>query len=135
MILGQIVTKFEVLPSLENGSPASCRIYSDGTAMLRIGRDMFEKYPFESRMFILLHELGHAVLNTGNEFEADKFAIREYAKAGYDLSKAIEAHTRILQPQVNPEHAERCRVMFYRIKHEAFLRGKLNTKKFKKLKV
>jgi hypothetical protein len=135
MVLGNVVVSVEILDRLENGSPASARLFPDGTAMLRIGKIDFLKYPQETRMFIVFHELGHAVLRTGNEFLADKYAIKQYVLAGYDLSKAVQALTRILDPQNNKEHSDRIRTMFYRVKHASFLKNKITAKRFAKTKI
>lgn len=59
--------------------------------------------PEEHRMFVMLHEMAHVVLQTKDEVEADAWAFKEYAKRGYSLKASVKALTSILNDQ-NPEH-------------------------------
>jgi len=48
------------------------------------------------RIFILLHEEGHVVLQTTDELEADKYAFERYAELGYPLKHSILALAHVL---------------------------------------
>ncbi len=47
--------------------------------------------------FIMLHEMGHLVLQTSDEKEVDAWAHREYLRRGYSPRQSIFALTRILR--------------------------------------
>lgn len=47
--------------------------------------------------FIMLHEMGHLVLQTRDEMAVDRWAHDQYLKAGYSLKQSVYALTRILR--------------------------------------
>lgn len=47
--------------------------------------------------FIMLHEMGHLVLQTKDEMAVDRWAHEQYLKAGYSLKQSVYALTRILR--------------------------------------
>ena len=67
---------------------------------------MWGQMPLEHRFFVLLHEDAHIKFDTQDEFLADEYAFKEYARRGYSLSESIKALTRILKFD-NPEHIKR----------------------------
>ncbi|MGZ3983432.1 MAG: hypothetical protein ACXVJE_19545 [Mucilaginibacter sp.] len=94
------------------GSPA--RVNRKTGVMYLSRRDMYP-LPKEIRLFIMLHEMGHAVLQTKSEEEADEWAFNEYAKRGYSLTMAVRALTRVLH-DTNPAHAWRMYLQVQRAK-------------------
>lgn len=97
---------------LPGGSPASVSrakgiIYVDEGIAKRLSKDQI--------FFVLLHEMGHLVLQSQNEKEVDDWAFAQYAKRGYKLSHAIYALTRLLNYH-NPEHMERTLLQIQRTK-------------------
>jgi len=66
----------------------------------------FRQMPASHRTFVMLHEMGHVVLQTTNEIEADAWAFKQYADLGLPLSESVKALTRILSPS-NPDHNQR----------------------------
>lgn len=101
--------------------------YKEATIYLH---PLVKDLPLETRMFMLLHELGHVVLNSGDEIEVDRWAFKQYCKLGYSLEKAVKALSGTLNGVNEEEHFERIRRQFYRAKHRAFLTGKINVKQF-----
>ena len=94
-----------------------------------------KELPIETRMFMLLHELGHVVLNTGDELKVDAWAFKQYNKLGYSLEKAVLALSSTLNGIDEEEHSQRIKRQFYRAKHQAFLKGKISVKQFLKQKI
>lgn len=80
--------KYTPVEYLRNGSPAAADIKAKE---IFISKRDFPKYSEKQQYFILLHELGHIILDTKDEALADKFAIREYLKEHDDLSEPIAA--------------------------------------------
>lgn len=129
-----IYIEIEVVDSL-GGSPARCTIIEPWKrAKVRVARDHFQNFNKATKTFVILHELGHAVLNTGDEIAVDRWAFRQYSKTDLPLDGAVFALSRVLDPLNNDEHADRVRRQFYRAKHAAFIKGKFNWKKFKQIK-
>lgn len=66
--------------------------------------------------FITAHEAGHIVLQTSDEFEADRFAFDWCVKHGMPLSACVKALTRVLnfpsdKPAQRAEQEARCKAM------------------------
>lgn len=76
------------------------------TGEVYISRRLWPHIKKEHRLFILLHEHAHFVLNTSDEVKADELAFRLYAERGYSLTEAVRALTQVLNYK-NPEHAWR----------------------------
>lgn len=70
----------------------------------------------DQRLFMILHEEGHVVLNTTNEFEADNYAFEQYIKTGSSLKSSVSALTDVLSND-NPEHIARAMQQFKRAKN------------------
>ena len=84
--------------------------------------------PKEHIVFILLHEEGHIVLDTRNELEADNYAFKKYADAGYSLTQSVYALSKILNG-TNPEHYWRCYYQLQRaISYDYYNNGNKNLK-------
>lgn len=127
--------EFEYYDTL-GGTPASCKIITPyKKAIIKIARDQFAGYDYPTRLFIILHEIGHAVLNTGCEKTVDRWAFKQFAKTNNKLKGSVFALSRVLNPVASNEHSERVKNQFYRAKHQSFINGDLSFKKFKKLKV
>ncbi len=94
------ITKITEVDDIGGNTPA--RVNRE-TGEMFINRERWRKLPKAHRMFILLHEAGHATLNTKNELLADEYAFNNYADMGYPLSESVKALTRIL-PFDKPGH-------------------------------
>ncbi len=81
------------------------------TGIMYIDRNWWKRLPFEHRLFILLHEYAHAVLNTRSEFEADKLAYKLYLNMGYSITKGIQSLTRVLSYEGDLGHEHECRTL------------------------
>jgi len=81
------ISKVKFVGSL-GSSPASVNRVN---GVMLVNKNWFNSLPKEQRYFILLHEKGHVVCNTSNEFKADDWAFKEYASQGYSLKDAILA--------------------------------------------
>lgn len=78
-----------------------------------INTPVFFNFPADIRLFILLHEAGHVVLNTTNEYEADNYAFEQYAKLGRSLKNSVKALSTVL-PFSNQEQYNRVIQQFIR---------------------
>jgi hypothetical protein len=67
----------------------------------------------EQWFFIMLHELGHMVLQTTNEKAVDRWAFIQYAKRGHSLREAAKALTSTY-PIENEDQLERARLQVVR---------------------
>lgn len=67
------------------------------------------------RVFILLHEYGHIMLNSSDELEVDAFASDLYVKMGYSLTESVKALSRVLTG-ANPQHIDRVESQLNRVK-------------------
>lgn len=118
------------------GSPAKCTLLVPfKKARITIAKDKFRHYNEETKMFVILHELGHSILNSGDEITVDRWAFKQYAKTRLSLMGAVFALSKVLDPENNPEHDKRVRLQFQRAKMRQHLRGKLSSKKFKQIKI
>lgn len=64
----------------------------------------------DQRLFMLLHEQGHVVLQTTNEFKADRYAFEQYIRTGRSLKQLVSALTHFLD-STNPEHIQRAQAL------------------------
>jgi hypothetical protein len=96
------ITSISLCPDLGK-TPA---IVNRKTGAMFINKKVWSKIPFNERMFIILHELGHIVKNTKNEFEADQYAFEQYAKLGLSLKDSVDAMAQVLSYS-NPQHYDR----------------------------
>jgi hypothetical protein len=91
------ISEIHYLPdflSIQSVSPA---IVNRATGELYINQSVWNKLSTESKLFILLHEAGHATLQTECEHEADAWAFERYAELGYPLTESIYALSRVLK--------------------------------------
>lgn len=103
-----------IVAGVINGSTTPARFYpkkNGGTIF--INSPIFNKLPAAQRFFVLLHECGHAHLQTKDEREADRWAFEQYVAAGYPLSESIFALTKILN-HGRADHLERIQLQFNR---------------------
>lgn len=130
MIIDGIKVEIELVDTLE-GSPARCTIVKPNEfAIIKLAKDKCSQYNKETRTFIILHELGHAVLNSGDELAVDQWAFKQYKKTKLPLKQAVFALSKILDGVNSEEHSQRIIRQFYRAKHENFLRGNATVKQF-----
>jgi len=113
--------KIEFVETL-NGGPAKIRVFPNDTAHLFLALDYWNILPYESKVFVVLHELGHFKLKSSDEIEVDKWAFKQYVKMGLPVGKSVFALTRVLDAENNEEHAYRIKRQFYRSKHDHFKR-------------
>lgn len=89
------------------------------TGVVYINIPYWEKLPYEHRLFVMLHELGHIVHDTSDEFLADSFAFEQYAKLGYSLTESVYALSQVLS-KTTPEQFERIETALHRaLKYDA----------------
>jgi hypothetical protein len=74
-------------------TPARCN-RKTGEIYLNINR--WGSIKPQHKVYILLHEIGHIVLNTSNELAVDKWAQEQYVQAGYPLTESVLALTQVL---------------------------------------
>lgn len=89
------------------------------TGQMYLNLELFKKIKPEHRLFIMLHEMAHVVLQSTNEKEVDEWAFREYAKRGYSLKEAVYSLTDLLKGN-NLEHYERIKNQLERAKDYDF---------------
>lgn len=72
-------------------NPQTGKMYLNGPLIrqMRLSKDVI--------LFIMLHEMGHLVLQTDNEEAVDRWAQEEYMKRGYSLKQSVFALTKILR--------------------------------------
>lgn len=132
--LDGVEIRFECYETL-GGTPASCRIVIPRKlAIVKYSAEHFKNLTPEERRFTLLHECGHAVLNTADERAVDRWAHAQYFKMGGSQKRAFFAVSNQLDPDNNPEHEDRVIRQFYRSKHYNFLNGHTTWRKFLKQK-
>lgn len=105
------ITQIIRVPDL-GASPA---MVNRETGVMYISMKHMAALPPEHRLFVMLHEMGHVVLQTTDEYEADAWAFKKYAEMGYSLTASVKALTRILNDS-NPEHAWRMYLQLERAK-------------------
>lgn len=81
---------------------------SRNSGRIQVSRKHFIGYTIPMRILILLHELSHDTLNTRDELEADRNALRVYLSLDYPKTEALYATTKIfnLHP-AGKEHRDR----------------------------
>lgn len=95
---------------LKNNSPAMVNRF---TGTIYINSSVYNNLPDEHKLFIKLHEQGHYVLDTTDEFKADEYAFKEYVRQGFSLTESIKALSRILSLK-SPEHIQRVYAQYKR---------------------
>lgn len=77
------------------------------TGTLFLNSTIWTGLPDDQREFVLLHEKGHLLLQTTSEFEANKFAVKNFAPVrtltNAELGKRIVVMRNILTPREQPE--------------------------------
>ncbi|MCH2025803.1 MAG: hypothetical protein MK172_08685 [Verrucomicrobiales bacterium] len=101
------------------------------SGVITVAKDRFYDYPESIRRFVLLHELGHYVLQSRNELDVDRWALRQYMNTGGSAKEAVFALTRVLS-FTNPEHRERLYHQLDRVRHYDYhINGNINALKYK----
>ena len=75
------------------GTPALCY---RSTGVVKVNANIWHTIHPDHQYFILCHEAGHIVLNTTNEYEADRYAFEQYVRSGRSLKQSIYALSKIL---------------------------------------
>lgn len=82
------------------------------SGIVEISKKHFVEYSVPVRMMILCHEWSHWILNTRNEFIADKHGLKLFLSMGYPKTEAIYAFTKVFNtPQLNKEQEMRGKAM------------------------
>jgi len=103
------ITDIKLVTDLGN-TPASV---NPKTGVVYINNKMKSRISADEWNFILLHELGHLVLQSSDEKEVDAWAFDQYAKKGGKLSKSVHALTNVLN-FASPEHLKRANLQLRR---------------------
>lgn len=82
-----------ILTDKIGSSPAAVHLRS---GVLHINPKIFFAYPKEWQKFIVLHEMGHWILQTRSEEKADDFAFHHFIESGESLKDAVESLLRVL---------------------------------------
>lgn len=85
------------------------------TGTLYISKRIWKHLKPEHKFFIMLHEMGHVVLQSTDEKAVDEWAFYEYAKRGYSLEQSVYALSKLLNGR-NREHGERVYLQLQRAK-------------------
>lgn len=112
------ITKIYTVPDLGN-TPA--RVNRRTGEMYLSLRHMLPLPP-DIRLFIMLHEMGHVVLQTEDEERVDAWAFDQYVKQGKSLKASVKALTQILDGN-NPEHYDRMYLQLQRAKMYDYLKN------------
>lgn len=81
------------------------------TGEIQINNRYWRDLPLSRKRFIVEHEKGHFLLDTRNEFEADRYAFNRVAgKFPRSLKESVYSLTRVLTFR-NPEHMDRAFAM------------------------
>ena len=97
------------------------------TGELQLNPDVWPKLTDAEKDFIMAHELGHLLLNTTSETEADAFADYLYANKGLSLKQSISSMTKFLD-ESNPQHRERVHLQLIRVFERDAINGNLKAK-------
>lgn len=103
----------EFVDELPRGGPAAVNRI---TGKLKLSRKYWSTMEKEQKVFVLLHELGHLVLNSGDELEVDQWALKKYMEMGYSLKSAVRALTRVLS-FTSREHLVRVKQQLAMLRH------------------
>ena len=113
-------------------STTPARYYFDNQTIF-INLPYWAKLTEDEKFFVLLHETGHAELNSKDEVEADQFALENYLANGGKLTEALYSLTDNLNTK-NPLSKKRIKTQFkslvnYDINHNnnQLLKKKINT--------
>jgi hypothetical protein len=91
-------------------TPASAN-RATGEIFLNINR--WHKIKPSHKVFIILHEMAHIVLNTSNEYAVDQWAQEQYIAMGYPLTESVKALTQVL-PGRSAEQIKRAELQMQR---------------------
>jgi hypothetical protein len=75
-------------------SPAKIEL---NTGVIEVSRKHFKNYTVSMRMFILLHEISHYLLQSKNEILVDRHALQLYLALGYPGTEAMYSLTRLME--------------------------------------
>ena len=66
------------------------------TGVVSINKDVWDRYDQFEQNFVLMHEIGHFVLDTDSEYEADAYALRNvYKTAPRSLKRSLQTLCKI----------------------------------------
>ncbi|MCO5232853.1 MAG: hypothetical protein LC105_05425 [Chitinophagales bacterium] len=116
-----VLNKISFVDSLRGDNPATV---NRRTGEMYVSAKIWKQMTPDQRLFMMLHEEGHVILQTTNEFEADRYAFEQYIRTGRSLKHLVSALTHFLD-STNPEHIQRAQsLLAMAIKHD-----RLNKKK------
>jgi len=72
---------------------------------LYINSDIWKGLPAEEREFVLLHEAGHLVLQTADEFEANAYAVGQFAPVKTLTSSTLGQRIVVMQSILTPRES------------------------------
>jgi hypothetical protein len=98
-------------PRIVGNSPAVIEEYYSGNAIIYTNNNIFPKLTPFQQDFVIEHEIGHYILDTDSEIEADYYAFKKLVGSEYEsLSKSIGAIVEIL-PAMNKSRPRRLMAM------------------------
>lgn len=112
--IAQLLKEFSSVTYMEDIGTTPARVNRPSRA-LQINLKVWPAMPDEHKVFVLCHELGHAELDTSDEFAVDKYASAMYTQLGYSLSESVRALTDLLNNN-NADHRERAEAQLDRAK-------------------
>jgi hypothetical protein len=83
------------------------------TGVMLINSSALNNMSRDQLFFIMLHEMGHLVLQTSDELAVDKWAHQQYLRTGKSLKQSVYAMTQQLNFS-SPEHYERAQLQLQR---------------------
>lgn len=72
------------------------------TGVVSINRSVWDRYDYFEKSFVIMHELGHYLLDTDSEYEADEYALRKvYKTAPRSLKRSLQTlcKIRVIDPR------------------------------------
>ena len=72
------------------------------TGVVSINRSVWDRYDDFEKSFVIMHELGHYLLDTDSEYEADEYALRKvYKTAPRSLKRSLQTlcKIRVIDPR------------------------------------
>lgn len=104
---------FKSITLVDLGDSPAC--VNRKTRELYLNANTWQTIQPEHRVFIMLHEYAHCVLDSSNEELVDALAFEWYIELGYSLTEAVKSLTRILNTN-NQSHIQRAELQLKRAK-------------------
>lgn len=97
-----------------NGNPTPARC-NRKTGEIWINDQVWRTISPEHRVFILLHEYGHIMLDSSDELAVDEYAMKLYISLGYSLTDSVKSLSRVLTGK-SDQHVQRVQNQYNRAK-------------------